>query len=137
MPDGTRNIPERTRPSTPIEKIRALEDTISARLERDGMLTGKYTGKAYLIDLIILAVQNGGMSNYVLKDKEQIVADKYKTTRNRVFRNIYTAINKTYDYITITGEYESEVTPFKRGERHRTPFSIISYYAEIFRNALN
>ena len=134
MPGGTRDV-ERVRPKSPIEKIRNLEDKISARLEKDGMYTGRYSGKAYLIDLIVLAVQNGGMSNYILKENEQIVAEKHNTTRNRVLKNVHTAICKTYELVT-SPEFESENTPFNRPEKHRTALSIISYYAEIFRNEL-
>ena len=133
-PGGVRDI-ERIRPQSPIEKIRQVEDAISARLEKDGMLSGRFIGKAYLIDLIILAIQNGGMSNYILKDNFQIVAEKHKTTPSKVHRNLYNAIHATYDFV-VTSEFELDNTPFKRPEKQRTPMSIIYYYAEIFRNAL-
>ena len=135
MPDGSRNT-GRARPESPIEKIRKLEDAISARLEKDGMYTDRCTGKMYLIDLIVLAVQNGGISNYVLKENEQIVAQKRKTTASKVSRNVTTAIHRAYDFLT-TSACGLKETPFLRDEKLRTPYSIISYYSEVFRNGLD
>jgi len=136
MPDGGLVL-ERARPESHIEKIRRLEDAISARLEKDGMITGRASGKKYLIDLIVLAVQNGGIGvSYKLVENERIVAQRHNTTQMRVSRNVSTAIHRAYDYVT-GHTYDSPDTPFLREEKYRTPYSLIGYYCEIFRGALD
>jgi len=133
---GSQQESRQTKQASHIDKIQRLESAISARLEKDGMLTGRSSGKKYLVDLIVLAVQNGGVINYVLKEKEMIVAKRYKTTQNKVSRNVSSLIHRTCDFV-VSSSFESEFTPFTRAEKYRTPLSLISYYAEIFRYSLD
>ena len=135
MPDGEAAVTY-SRPDSHAEKLKRLEFAISSRLERDGMITGRGTGKAYLIDLILLAVQNGGMSGFKLKEQEVIVAKKHDTTPTKVSRNVSTAVIRAYNYV-IGGSYEFEDTPFLRDERYITPYAMVSYYAEIFQHSLD
>ena len=118
------------------EELKSLESAISSRLDRDGMITGRGIGKTHLIDLVILAVQNGGMVGFKLKEHETIVAKKNNTTPTKVSRNVATAIQRTYNYVAGAGS-EFEDTPFLRDKRYITPYAIISYYAEIFRHSLD
>jgi len=135
---GSRCESRHYRPLSNVDKIRNLESAVSARLERDGMLTGRGSGKTYLVDLIVLAVQNGGMIDFRIKDHSTIIADKHKTTGNRICRNISSAATRAHDFVT-SPLYESNSSipsPFARVDKYRTPFILISYYAEIFRHFL-
>ena len=135
MPEGKPAITY-VRTDSSVEKRKRLEAAISARLERDGMITGRGTGKTYLIDLIVLAVQNGGMLGFKLKDNEVIVGKKNNTTPMKVSRNVATAIERAYNYV-VGGNFDFEDTPFLRDERYITPYSMVSYYAEIFRHSFD
>jgi len=135
MPEGEASVTY-VRPDSHAEKVKRLEVAVSARLERDGMITGRGTGKVYLIDLIVLAVQKGGMLGFKLKEHEVIVAKKNNTTPTKVSRNVATAIERAYNYV-IGGSCDFDNTPFLRDERYITPYAMVSYYAEIFLHSLD
>jgi len=136
MPDKYSQLPPR-QSSSNADKILRLENMISARLEQDGMFIGKSTGRAYLIDLIVLAVQSRGMENYVINNQAEIVALKHNTIAQRVYRNVYNLIKRTFDFVTSPLYESNSSSPFVCNNKHRTPFSVIAFYAEVFRDALD
>jgi len=129
--------PQRYRALSNVDKIRRLKMMISARLEKDGMFIGKGKGRMYLIDLIVLAIQNDGMENYVIKEQIQIVALKRNSTGQCVYRSVYSAIIRAYDFVTSPLYNSISASPFVYNNRHRTPFSVIAFYAEVFQDALD